>query len=260
MIKLFNTAVATLLVLLLSSAPLWAVEYPNKPADTDWFVDMAKIIDASAAKSINQIAGELWTGESIPVYVVTIASLAEMDAANYSIEKYATALFNSWKIGSQNRNYGMLLLVSKGDRRVRIELGAGWPHKYDQEMRHVINTLITPEFKRGNYGIGIVNGVRGMNSVVRGLDLSKPSVPWWFWALAVMAALGFIAAIVSLFRSGRSGWTWLLIAALGSLLVYVLTSVFRGFDSDGGHSDGDSGSSGGFDGGSSDGGGASGDW
>jgi len=271
MIKLFSTSAAAFLVLLLFSAPLGAVRYPPKPADTDWFVDTAGIIDAAAAQSINQIAERLWKDTSIPVYVATIVSLANMEAANYSIENYATALFNSWGIGSQNRNYGMLLLVSKGDRRVRIELGARWGHKFDREMKDIIETLIIPEFKRGNFGAGIVGGVRGLNSVVRGLDLPKPKTPWWFWTLAIVAALGFIATIISLFRSGRSGWTWLVIAAFGGLFAYIFTSLLsdvRLGGRDGGddssrsydRNDGDSSSSDGFGGGSSDGGGASGEW
>jgi uncharacterized protein len=139
---------------------------------------------------------------------------------------------------------------------VRIELGSAWQHQYDTEMKTVIDTLITPEFKRGDYSRGIVDGVRGMNNVVRGLDLPKPNVPWWRWAMLVLGIVAGISAIVSLFRAGRRGWAWLLLAALGGLLLslFIPRSGNWGSDND------DGGSSDGFGGGDSDGGGASGDW
>ena len=72
--------------------------------------------------------------------------------AGYTIERYATALFNEWGIGSQQRNYGMLLLVSLGDRRARIELGAGWGLDYNRQSQNIMDSLIVPSFKQGAYG------------------------------------------------------------------------------------------------------------
>lgn len=43
-----------------------------------------------------------------------------------SVEQYARQLFDHWGPGFKDRNYGILLLVSVGDRKARIELGAGW--------------------------------------------------------------------------------------------------------------------------------------
>jgi len=73
-------------------------------------------------KEINEVARTLLQEERMPLLVVTIPSLTEYGAAGYTIERYATALFNEWGIGSEERNYGMLLLVAVGDRKARIEL------------------------------------------------------------------------------------------------------------------------------------------
>ncbi|MDH4182723.1 MAG: TPM domain-containing protein [Nitrospinota bacterium] len=228
---------------------VWAVEFPQKPADTDWYVDMAEMIDANTAQSINKTALPLWVNENVPMYVVTIASLASMGAANYTVEGYATELFNHWGIGSEDRNYGMLLLVSRGDRKARIELGAGWGHEHDSAMQQVMDTLIVPAFKRGDFGLGISDGVRGMDSVARGLALPKPTAPWWFLPLVIVSVIGLIALIYNLFKTGRSGWAWALIVALAIALFFIIRNAGSS-----------SGSGGGFGGGSSGGGGASGSW
>ena len=91
-----------------------AVEFPDKPPQSDYFVDAANMLDADAKQKINSTASALLSDEQIPLFVVTIPSLASFEAVNLTIESYAQQLFDHWGIGSQERNYGMLLLVSRG--------------------------------------------------------------------------------------------------------------------------------------------------
>jgi uncharacterized protein len=222
--------------------------FPDRPPDTDFFVDGALLIEPADRERINEVAAALLAEEDVPVFVVTIRSLAAQDAAGQSIEGYARALFDEWGIGSEERNHGMLLVVSSGDRRARIELGADWAGQHDTAARSVMNDLIVPAFKRGDFSTGIVDGVRGMDSMARGLALPKPTAPWWFWPALVIGAIGFIALVVNLFRTGRSGWAWALIVGLGLLLFMLARHA------------GSRGSGGGFGGGSGGGGGATGSW
>ena len=90
-----------------------------------------------------------------------------------------------------------------------------------------MQTLIVPAFKRGDYATGLVDGVRGLDRIARGLDLPKPTPPWWFWPALIGAAIGLVALIVNLFRSGRSGWAWALIVAIGVMLFMALRLVWR---------------------------------
>jgi len=246
---IFRLAVTCLLGALLAAPQAHAIEYPPKPEDTDWYVDMAEMIDPPAAEEINKIAVGLFVNEDVPVYVVTIPSMAAMGAPGYTIEGYATELFDHWGIGFGDRNYGMLLLVSRGDRKARIELGADWGHQHDRTMESVMNTLIVPAFKRGDYSAGILDGVRGMDSAARGLALPKPTAPWWALPLTILVVIGFIALIYNLFKTGRSGWAWALIVALAVALFFILRNAGQS-----------SGSGGGFGGGFSGGGGATGSW
>lgn len=243
-----STSLLLLLSLWALAWPVAAVSFPDKPPDTDYFVDKALLLDEQAAQLVNQTAAALLQEEQVPLFVVTIESLASQQASGSGIESYARQLFDHWGIGYEDRNYGMLLLVSVGDRKARIELGKDWAHNYDDEAADVMQSLIIPAFKRGDYATGITDGVRGMDAMARGLQLPKPTPPWWFWPAVIVGGIGLVLMIINLFKTGRSGWAWALIAAIGLLLFFILRNAGSG------------GSSGGFGGGSSGGGGATGSW
>ena len=88
-----------------------------------------------------------------------------------------------------------------------------------------------------------------MDAMARGLQLPKAKQPWWVMPLFVGFLLLAVGTIVSLFKSGRTGWGWALLIALGALLFFLLRAAAKG-----------GGSGGAFGGGSSGGGGASGSW
>lgn len=245
--KIFITWVSILALLV----PVWAfaVTYPDKPPSEHYYVDEAGLIDVETGDRIDGTASALLAEESIPLYVVTIPSLAAYDAITLSIEEYATELFDTWGIGRQDRNYGILLLISSGDRKARIELGADWGRDYDYQARQVMDELIVPAFKRGDFSGGIADGVRGLDAMARGLALPTPKAPWWFLPALVGGLILMVVIIINLFRSGRKGWAWALIAVLGVILFFIIRTMLSS-----------SGSGGGFGGGSSGGGGATGSW
>lgn len=243
-----SSKIIVLLMTVLFSLKGYAIEFPERPDDANFYIDKAGIINAEAAAEINLLASKLLQDEQVALFVVTITSLADYDAAGYSIEGYAADLFDKWGIGFEDRNYGMLLLVSKGDRKARIELGADWDRSYDRTAKEIMDTLIIPAFKKDDYSAGIASGVNGLDAMARGLSLPKPEAPWWFLPAIIVSVILFIALIINLFKTGRSGWAWALIALLGLIIFAILRSSNSG------------GSSGGFGGGFSGGGGASGSW
>ncbi|MFZ2633964.1 MAG: TPM domain-containing protein [Desulfosalsimonadaceae bacterium] len=241
----------TLLSFLILLMPLTAfgITFPDKPSSDHYYVDEAGLISPETGDQIDKTASALLNEEQIPLFVVTISSLAGQDAVTYTIEQYATALFDEWGIGSKDRNYGILLLISKGDRKARIELGAGWEHQFDNQAQQVMDQLIVPAFKRGDFAGGIADGVRGLDAMARGLELPKAKTPWWFLPAMIIGLIGVVAMIINLFKTGRSGWAWVLIAALGVFLFFIIRAMLS-----------NAGSGGGFGGGSSGGGGATGSW
>ena len=223
--------------------------FPDKPSSEHYYVDEAYLIDEATGAKLDSTAAALLSEEQIPIYIVTIESLASQDAVTQTIERYTAELFDHWGIGWQERNYGILLLISRGDRKARIELGTDWGGKYDQQAQQVMDELIVPAFKRGDYSKGIAEGVRGLNAMARGRELPKPESPWWLWPALIGGLVLVVVMIINLFKTGRTGWAWALIAALGILLFFIIRMALS-----------NSGSSGGFGGGSSGGGGATGSW
>ncbi|BCS95676.1 methanol dehydrogenase [Desulfoluna limicola] len=245
-----KTVIAWMSILVLLVPMLaFAAIFPDKPPSEHYYVDEAGLIDVETGGRIDEIASALLAEESIPVYVVTISSLVAYDAVTLSIDQYATELFDHWGIGWQDRNYGVLLLISSGDRKARIELGAGWGHDYDTQARQVMDELIVPSFKRGDFATGIADGVRGLDAMARGLALPERKAPWWVVPAFVGGVLLMVIMIINLFRSGRKGWAWALLAVLGVILFFIIRTMLS-----------NAGSGGGFGGGSSGGGGATGSW
>lgn len=232
------------LALFVCSQSAFAVNFPEKPAQSEFFVDKAILLDDAARTVINSTAGTLLTQEQIPLFVVTIPSLASYEGSSLGIEDYAASLFNHWGIGWQERNYGILLLVSVDDRAARIELGADFERRYDAQAKDVMNSLIIPAFRRGDFSTGVIDGVRGLDAVARGLQLPKATAPWWYLPAMIVGAifLGFV--IYNLFKTGRAGWAWALIALIAVVLFFVMRACRMS----------------GFGGGSSGGGGATGSW
>jgi len=236
--------------------PVWAFAaiFPDKPPSEHYYVDEAALIDAKTGNRIDQVATVLLSEESTPLYVVTIPSLATYDAATLSIEQYTRELFDHWGIGWQDHNYGMLLLVSKDDRKARIELGADWGDQNNYLARQVMGELIIPAFKRGDFATGIADGVRGMDAMARSLEFPKPTTPWWLLSVLIGGLGVLVLIIINLFRSGRKGWAWTLLAVLGGVLFFILQILSSGSSS------GEGSEGGGFGDGSSGGGGATGSW
>jgi uncharacterized protein len=223
------------------------VRYPPRPGPRDFILDEAGLIDSADQAQIRATCDKLLTEERVPIVVVTIKSLADYGAQGLSIDAYARSLFDAWGIGSQANNYGVLLLVSLGDRKARIELGESWAHTRDADAQMVMDGIIIPNFKAKKFSAGILQGVQALDTLARGMVVKIPR-PWWhplvFFGLI---ALG-IGVAISLIRSGRKGWGWFLLALIVGLVVAILVGFLR---SRGGGS---------FGGGSGGGGGATGSW
>lgn len=98
-----------------------------------------------------------------------IAVLMVSTTGNMSIEQFAVNVFNSWKLGDKNRNNGVLLLIAKDDRRLRIEVGYGLEAVLtDAQSGRIIRDVMTPELKKEQYFAAIDSGVNSIKSVING--------------------------------------------------------------------------------------------
>ena len=233
-----------------------------RPGDREFVRDLADMLSPEDEQKIKTIGDELMFEKATPIIVVTIKSMADHGGRGMRIETFARLLFDQWEVGVAKLNgsvwnTGILLLISEGDRKARIELGAGWGRERDDVCSEIMETLIIPEFKTGDFPGGILAGVDALDKMARDLEIPKRPRPMWHY-LVVVGVIGLaIFTAVSLYKRGASGWAWLLwgvaFTVVGAVLYTLLTS--RGGGGGGGGYGGGS-----FSGGSSGGGGATGSW
>ena len=238
------------------------------PGEREFILDHGQLIAAEDEERIRGLCDKLLSETAIPLVVVTINSMAEHGAPGTRIETFANILFDQWgigyeQIGGHSWNRGILLLVSRNDRKARIELGADWAHDFDTISGRIMNGHIIPRFKKGEYSGGIVAGVEGLEKMARGIKVPSgmltfgngEPLEWWHYAI-VLGGIGLVIfTVISLIRRGAGGWAWVfwgvLFAVIGAILFQMLRSGARGGGGFGGGS---------FGGGFSGGGGATGSW
>lgn len=141
------------------------------PQLTGRVVDNAQMIEPSVREQLTQQlnAHEKATGEQL--VVVTLADLQGTDIADFGYQ-----LGRHWGIGQKDKNTGALLIVARDERKLRIEVGYGLEDRLtDAQSSVIINQVITPAFKTGNFSKGISDGVAAMLVVLGGNPLDEPS-------------------------------------------------------------------------------------
>jgi uncharacterized protein len=273
----------------LALALLWtgiaAAEVPV-PALSARVTDLTGTLDAGqrAALEARLEAFEREKGSQVVVLIVPTTQPE-------TIEQYAIRVADAWKIGRKDIDDGVLLLVAKDDRAVRIEVRYGLEGALpDAIAKRIIEEVIIPRFRVGDYYGGISDGVERILGVIEGEPLPPPSqrgiggVPnedalWMIVPLPLLVG-GVVRLIHNRFTGGvvagalAAGLAWWLTGAAIVALVAAMICAFvivtvgsggggrhRGWSSGGGWGGGGFGG-GGFSGGGGrgGGGGASGHW
>src|SRR6202158_3413008 len=133
-------------------------------------VDQTGTLSASDISSLTQTLRDLETRKGSQVAVLIVPTTAPE-----TIEQYAIRAAEAWKIGRKKIDDGALLVVAKNDRKLRIEVGYGLEGALtDVTARRIIDEIITPKFKSGDFAGGISAGVDRIIGVIDGEPLPKP--------------------------------------------------------------------------------------
>lgn len=104
-----------------------------------------------------------------------VAVLIVPTTAPESIEQFSIRVAEAWKIGRKKVDDGAILLVAKDDRKLRIEVGYGLEGALtDVTSKRIIDEIITPRFKAGDFAGGITAGVNQIIKVIDGEPLPAP--------------------------------------------------------------------------------------
>jgi len=129
--------------------------------------DFAGLLSEDTAPRVEAALAKLKSDHDIEMTVVTLES--RHDFGHWAtMERFATALFNKWGVGDAERNDGIMVLVLRGDREMRIELGMGYNRDFDWVAQKVIDEFFLPRFREDDYSTGIEAGV---NATIREIAL-----------------------------------------------------------------------------------------
>ena len=257
-----------LAIVLLTFAPslvVTAESVNTLPAPTGYISDFAGVLSPSTKASLENLCTQVDRQAHAQIAVVTIKTLDN----DQSIEEFATALEDKWKVGAKGTDRGVLMVLVMTPRRGRIEVGYGLEGILNDAKVGDIGRSMVPAAEQGDYNTAIPLGVRQIARIIATdagvtLNLAPPVRQYQHQQQPVQLSLtqvliGGGAILLILFFLVKTGNTGLIFFLLGNLMGggggRGGFGGGRGRDDDGG-----GGGFGGFGGGSSGGGGASGDF
>ena len=141
------------------------------PALTARVIDKTSTLSAAESSALESrlSAFEQETGAQVVVLMV-------MTTAPEDIASYANRVANTWKIGRKDVGDGLLLLVAKQDRKIRIEVAKSLEGAVpDLAAKRVIDEAITPHFKQGRFAAGIDAAISQISALIRSESLPAPT-------------------------------------------------------------------------------------
>lgn len=259
------------------------------PPLTARVTDLAGTLDAGQRAALEQKLAAFEARKGAQVAVLVVPSTQPEN-----IEQFGIRLLEAWKIGRKGADDGVILIVARDDRRLRIEVGYGLEGALnDATAKRIIAETITPRFKAGDLPGGIGAGVDAILKVIDGEELppapARGAAPQGLAGMNESLLIGITIAIVvggtilrrllgnflgsAVVGGVAGGIGWLLLGGIVGIIVGALAGMFlarfgldlvlsglasRGSGGGGFGGGGGGGFSGG--GGSGGGGGASGSW
>lgn len=174
-------------------------------------VDEADLLSPGQESALTDRLAALEKEVGAQVVVLTIPSLE-----GENLEDYSLRVAETWQLGRAEEDDGVLLLVARDDRKLRLEVGYGLePRITDLESKIILDEVVVPRFRQGDFGGGIEAGVDVVARKIRGEEVELPSpgsggeslegferfLFLGIWAVVVIPFLG-----LSLFGKGCQSW------------------------------------------------------
>ena len=255
---------ACVILLLAPSVLLTAESVNTLPPPTGYVNDFAGVLSPATKQSVENLCTQVDRQAHAQIAVVTIKTID----GDQSIEEFATALEDKWKVGPKGTDRGVLMLLVMTPRRGRIEVGYGLEGVLNDAKVAAIGRSMVPAATQGDYNTAVPLGVGQIAQDIAtdaGVTLTQiqPVHQYHREQAPVQISLPMLlvgggAILLILFFLVKTGNTGLIFFLLGNLMGGGFGGG-RGGGSGGGDDEG-GGGFGGFGGGSSGGGGASGDF
>ena len=182
--------------------PLSLCAQPSFPALSGRVVDSANILNAAEESSLTQALQQHETETANQLVIVTLT-----DLQGYAIEDYANRLGRHWQIGQEGNDNGAMLIVAQSERKVRIEVGYGLEGALtDALTSNIIQTVILPRFRSGQFPAGIAAGTIAMIETLNGEYEPRPTTTKTDARVQAIFFFIFIAVVIYiLMGAGTTG-------------------------------------------------------
>lgn len=158
------------LLLLVAAAFAGAQELQPVPALTARVTDLSATLSADERVRLERKLAAFETRKGAQIAVLLVPTVKPE-----SIEQYSIRVADAWKLGRKGVDDGVLLLIAKQDKKLRIEVGYGLEGAVnDATAKRIISETITPRFKQGDFYGGIDAGLDALLKVVDGEPLPVP--------------------------------------------------------------------------------------
>ncbi len=195
-------------------------------------VDQTGTLSSGDIAALTQTLKDLETRKGSQVAVLIVPTTQPE-----TIEQYSIRVAEAWKIGRKKIDDGALLVIAKNDHKLRIEVGYGLEGALnDVTAKRIIDEIITPKFRNGDFAGGISDGVNRIVGIIDGEPLPAPEAKRWnspnfvdyinplnpFVIIAVLAVAGVLRSVLGrLFGSAATGGlvgflAWLFVGSLAA--------------------------------------------
>lgn len=166
--------VATIILLLASTVGVADTTFAPVPPLSGPVVDTAHVISPDTKRAIDELARELRAKTGAELAILTIPSVAPETTFDYGMR-----VVDTWKLGSAEKDDGLLLLVVTSEHGVRFFQGYGLEGILpDGRLGEILDRRVLPALRSGDYGAGIHAGLRSAAEVIaadRGVTLGGTS-------------------------------------------------------------------------------------
>ena len=195
--------VSTALLLCITAA--WALDVPYLSGHIN---DNAHLLSPEAVNELEQMLTAYEDSTTNQIVLLTIESLE-----GEILEDYTLRVAETWKLGQKDVDNGVLLLIARDDRKMRIEVGYGLePSVTDAASSYIINSIIRPLFKQGEFEDGIREGLKALIMAADGNLTDEvasagddDTIGLSLFSLFGLLIVG-IFTLVGLFTEGCMGW------------------------------------------------------
>jgi uncharacterized protein len=160
-------------LLLLTLFPLVAHALITVPPLQGHLTDLTKTLSAEQGQAIEQLLTTFENRKGTQIAILILPSTGPEP-----IELFSIRVAEKWKIGRKRQDDGVILVIAKADRAVRIEVGYGLEGVLtDLHSQRIISNIILPHFKQNDFYGGITAGIADIIRRIDGEPVAEESPP-----------------------------------------------------------------------------------